>query len=43
MGMDDDRAWQQENALRQAGDGMAVALTVSKRVGFAEADLGGCP
>jgi hypothetical protein len=41
MAMDDDRVWQEENALRQAGDGMAFALTGSKRVGFAEVDLGG--
>jgi hypothetical protein len=39
--MDDDRAWQEENALGQAGDGMAFALTGSKRAGFAEVDLRG--
>ena len=42
MGMDDDRAWQVEMPLGQGGDGMAVALTASKRDGFAEIDLRRC-
>lgn len=41
--MDDDRARQVEDAHGQGGDGMAVALTPSKRAGFAEVDLRRCP
>jgi hypothetical protein len=41
--MDDDRCLASGEAHGQRGDGMAVALTPSKRAGFAEVDLRRCP